>query len=78
MNNIKLNTLPIHHDGIIENLNCDDTIRRRFLDLGLIKGTTITPIFISPSGDPTAYQVRGSVIAIRKEDSKNITVKPVL
>ena len=78
MNNINLNTLPIHQDGIIENLNCDGTIKRRFLDLGLIKGTTITPIFISPSGDPTAYQVRGSVIAIRKEDSCNISVKPIL
>ena len=78
MNNILLNKLPIHCDGIIENLNCDGSIRRRFLDLGLIKGTTITPLFISPSGDPTAYQVRGSVIAIRKEDTCNICVKTIL
>jgi len=78
MNNINLNTLPLQQDAIIETLNCNDNIRRRFLDLGLIKGTTITPIFISPSGDPTAYQVRGSVIAIRKEDSCNISVKPII
>ena len=77
MNAIKLSTLPIDCDGIIEYLNCNGAIRRRFLDLGLIQGTTITPIFISPSGDPTAYQVRGSVIAIRKEDSRHITVKPL-
>lgn len=78
MSNIFLNTLPIYQEGVIENLDCDGNIKRRFLDLGLIKGTTITPIFISPSGDPTAYHVRGSVIAIRKEDSCNIIVKPII
>lgn len=44
------------------------------LDLGLVPGTKIIPILKSPSGNPTAYEVRGSMIAIRKEDSKSIYV----
>ncbi|MCI9015860.1 MAG: ferrous iron transport protein A [Clostridia bacterium] len=49
-------------------------IRRRFLDLGLIKGTKIIPVLKSASGDPTAFEIRGSLIALREEDTKLIEV----
>ena len=42
--------------------------------MGLVKGTEIMPILISPSGDPRAFLVRGTIIAIRKEDAKNIKI----
>ena len=42
--------------------------------MGLVKGTEITPILISPSGDPRAFLVRGTIIAIREEDAKNIKI----
>ncbi len=34
----------------------------------------IKPIFISPLGDPTAYEIRGSTIALRKEDAQKIKI----
>ena len=37
-----------------------------------MKNTPITAIFRSPLGDPTAYEFRGSIIAIRKDEAKNI------
>lgn len=49
-------------------------IRRRLLDLGIVSGTKITAILKSPSGDPTAFEIRGSVIALRKEDANLIEV----
>lgn len=67
--------LPLNTVGIIDNINCNGNIRRRMLDLGLIKGTKITPVFKSPSGDPIAYEIRKTLIAIRKEDSSMITLK---
>ena len=76
MENIKtLDKLPMNQQAQIEQVNCTGKLKRRLLDLGLIKGTQITPILISPSKDPRAYQVRGSTIAIRKEDAKLIIVK---
>ena len=56
-------------------INCNGNIRRRLLDLGLVRGTKITPVFKSPSGDPTAYEIRKTLIALRKEDSKLINLK---
>lgn len=50
-------------------------IRRRFLDLGMICGTKIKPVLISPSGDPTAFEIRGTTIALRKEESSKIEIE---
>ena len=72
MNTITLNQLPLNSYGKIVSLNCVGPIHRRLLDLGLIKNTPIKAILKSPFGDPTAYEVRGSTIALRKEDAKLI------
>ena len=72
---MNLNELPLNTIGIIDELNCNGNIRRRLLDLGLVKGTKITPVFQSPSGDPTAFEIRKTLIALRKEDSKLIILK---
>ena len=44
------------------------------LDLGIIRGTKITPVLKSPSGDPTAFEIRGATVAIRKEDASLIKI----
>lgn len=51
--------------------------RRRFLDLGLLPGTEVRAVMRSPLGTPMAYDVRGSILAIRPEDALKITVKPL-
>ena len=70
-----LSQLPLNKYGTIQELKCDGNIRRRLLDLGLVKGTKIKPVLVSPSKDPRAFEVRGSLIAIRKEDAENIGIK---
>ena len=69
-----LDKIDIGSECIIKNINCESNIKRRLLDLGLIPGTIVKSLFISPLGDPTSYNVRGSVIAIRSEDARNIEV----
>lgn len=50
-------------------------MRRRLLDIGLIQNTAVECVGTSPSGDPAAYLIRGAVIAIRSEDSRDILVQ---
>ena len=52
----------------------DSAARERLESLGVTEGVTISRLFSAPCGDPTAYAVRGSVIAIRAEDAKHIIV----
>ena len=51
--------------------------RRRFLDLGLTPGTIIYPELENFFGDPRAYRVRGTLIALRKDQAIEIWVKPI-
>ena len=51
--------------------------RRRFLDLGLTPGTVIFPELQTFFGDPRAYRVRGTLIALRNDQAAQIWVKPV-
>ncbi len=49
--------------------------RRRLLDLGIYPGVKIKNCFKSASGDPIAFEVLGTVIALRKEQSNKIYLK---
>ena len=61
--------------GIVKDIDQNSKIRRRLLDLGLIPGTEVLCGINSPFGDPTAYFVRGALIALRCSDSQNIILK---
>ena len=74
MTTTSLDKLEINKFAKISTLNCNGNLRRRLLDLGLTHGTTIKAILRSPMGNPIAYEVRGTIIALRKEDSRFITV----
>ncbi len=49
--------------------------RRRLLDLGFVKGTEISVDLLSPMKNPTAYSVKGSSIALRKDQASKILIK---
>ncbi len=48
---------------------CRGAERRRLLDLGFVPGTEVAVDLVSPTGDPTAYRVRGTVVALRREQA---------
>ena len=73
----KLNDLKLGEEAIIWSVKADRTIKKRFLDIGLVKGTKVKVILISPGKDMIAYQIKGAIIAIRKDDTKDILVKVV-
>lgn len=64
--------IKINDVSTVKDLNFPQNKKRRLIDLGIIPGTKIQPIFKSPSGNLTAYSFKKSVIAIRYEDAENI------
>ena len=70
-----INELEIGETGIVDKIIGEENIKRRLLDLGLIEGTQIRPVLVSPSGDPRAFEFRGSLIAIREKDGENVRLK---
>lgn len=69
-----LDLLPVNKVAEIISLKAKGIQRRRMLDLGLVNGAYIKALQRSPSLDPTAYLIKGTVIALRKEDAKNILI----
>lgn len=49
-------------------------MRRRLMDLGLTAQATTVHLFDAPSGDPRAYLIRGTVIALRNADAAAVEI----
>jgi DtxR family Mn-dependent transcriptional regulator len=73
----RLTALKPGRSGIVHRL--EDALqgftRRRLLDLGLTPGAEITTEYASFLGDPVAYRVRGSLIALRREQARHVLVR---
>ena len=76
MNDTTLACLPEGCAATVTQMKSSDNMRRRLMDMGLIEGTRVICLHVSPAGDPIAYLIRGAVIALRKADTGNIIVKP--
>jgi len=71
-----LSDLKVGELCTVEKISNCGNMQRRFIDIGLIEGTTVECVGASPAKDPKAYLIRGAVIAIRSEDCAGILVKP--
>jgi len=54
---------------------CRGENRRRLLDLGFVNGTEISIDLNSPMSNPVAYAVKGTSIALRKDQASKILIK---
>ena len=61
--------------GTVRALGATGAMRRRMLDIGLAPGTEVECLGRSPAGDPSAYLIRGAVIAIRASDGHDVPLR---
>ena len=54
---------------------CTGPARHRMLDLGLVPGTKVVPDFSAAFGGPRTYRIRGTCIALRREQSAGILAR---
>lgn len=71
---LSLNDINPGQRAVVSALQSTGSMRRRLLDIGLIENTEIECLGRSPGGDPSAFLIRGAVIAIRSEDCRDILV----
>lgn len=76
-NNISLDKINLNEKYLIDEVLLDEHTKKRIYDLGLIENTIIEAVYKSPFGDPVAYSVRGTIIAIRNNDAKKIIVRRI-
>lgn len=62
-------------DAIINHIDLSDTLKERLYALGMIDGTRIRYLASGPYGELMAYEVRQTVIALRRSDCSKIEVQ---
>ncbi len=72
--NHSLNDIKPGQSAVVRGLLATGSMRRRLLDIGLTNDTQVWCLGRSPGGDPSAFLIRGAVIAIRSEDCRDILV----
>lgn len=72
---IALSTLAEGQSGYVTEIKTLPGLRRRLMDLGMVRGTRVTCLYRSPAGDPAAYLIRGAVIALRGTDASLVRVE---
>ena len=75
MSEYSLSALRAGQSAYVAEIQADEAMRRRLLDLGLIRGTRVTCTAKSPAGDPAAYLIRGAVIALRGRDARGVRLE---
>lgn len=61
--------------AVIKNINTSPDLKQRLFDIGMLPLTQVKVLHQSPSGNPRAYLVRGTVIALRNADATEIFVE---
>ncbi len=74
MNDVYLNDLDIGMHAIIDEPAANSNIKGRLMDIGFVSGTMITPLLKNAGENMVAYQIKGTIVALRKDDTSKIKV----
>jgi ferrous iron transport protein A len=74
---IQLHLLQPGQQAIIQRINGAGALRRRFVEMGIVKGETILIERSAPLGDPVEYLIKGYHLALRREEAALIDVAPL-
>jgi DtxR family Mn-dependent transcriptional regulator len=62
-------------DVVALDQNCQGFSRRRLMDLGFTPGARLEPALETFAGDPRAYRVRGTLVALRQDQARQVLVR---
>ena len=70
-----LKDLRIGESARVVRLHGQGAVRRRIMDMGITKGTTVRVRKLAPLGDPIEITVRGYELSLRKADAQMVEVE---
>ena len=71
----KLRDMAIGETSKVLRINGEGKVKRRIMDMGITKGTSIYLRKVAPLGDPVEVTVRGYELSLRKDDSDIIDME---
>ena len=74
MSIVKLADMKPGVSGVVEALEGHGNIQHRLVDMGVVKGSHITVVKVAPLGDAVEVKVKGTALALRKNEAAMISV----
>lgn len=74
---ISLDRLRPGQQGVVTGIDTSKPLKRRLQAFGMIPGTDVYCGYRSPGGSITALEFRGTVVALRTRDMKNIRAERI-
>ena len=71
---LTLSSLRCGESATVKYLDPAANLYNRLQEMGVVKGTKIKKVLVSPLGDPAAYFVRGALVAIRNCDAATVFI----
>ncbi len=70
-----LSQLETGQSATVRKISGKGALRRRLMDMGLIRGVSIERLKAAPMGDPVEYLVRGYHLSLRKAEAELVEVE---
>jgi Fe2+ transport system protein FeoA len=71
---VPLGELPVGSRAQVVETRGSGKHERRMLDMGFVPGAEVAVIRRAPLGDPVEYRIKGTAVALRKDDADTILV----
>ncbi len=72
-----LSELKVGEKAEVEGLLAESGVRRRILDMGLVKGTKFKVLRVAPLGDPVEIFFKGMYLSLRKNEAADVLVRKI-
>ncbi|NTV24596.1 MAG: ferrous iron transport protein A [Chlorobiaceae bacterium] len=72
---MKLSELKVGDRAEVVSMQTDPLVRRRLMDLGLIRGTELKVLRVAPLGDPIEIVYKGLYLTLRKSEAEGVGVR---
>lgn len=74
---IPLSSLKPGDRGKIAQVGGQGQTRRRYMEMGFVRGEIVLVRRVAPLGDPVEYEVKGYRVSLRKSDADRILVQSI-
>jgi ferrous iron transport protein A len=70
-----LDTLAVGQTAQITEIQGEDAIAIRLMEMGLTAGEEVRVIAVAPLGDPVEYEIRGYRLSLRKSEARRVLIQ---
>ena len=70
----RLSDLALGQSARVIDVDGEDAVAVRLLEMGLVEGVEITLLGAAPLGDPLEFLIRGSRLSLRKTEAHRVEV----